>query len=142
MIDSFTGVNDFLSNFYPSSIWYNGDPYATVEQAFQASKTFSDLERQEILAALTPGQAKRLGKKCTLRADWELVKLDIMSELLRKKFSNVTLAKLLIATGDEELIEGNSWGDTYWGVCNGVGENNLGKLLMKVRDELRQSQGS
>lgn len=76
----------------------------------------------------------------SLRPDWEYIRVDVMTELVRKKFSQEPLRSQLIATGDAELIEGNWWNDTFWGVCNGVGENNLGKILMKVRDEIRYFQ--
>lgn len=143
MIDSFEGPYDFLSNFYPAVVRLKDDgcdwPFATVEHAFQAAKTNVEAERIAIWGASSPGRAKKLGRKCTLRADWEQVRLDVMLDLLREKFSDVSLSKMLISTGDEELVEGNWWGDNYWGTVNGVGENHLGKLLMKVRDELRQS---
>ena len=71
-------------------------------------------------------------------SDWEEIKDSIMYLGLRQKFHNPTLQKKLLATGEEELIEGNWWNDTYWGVCNGVGQNNLGKILMEVRDEIRR----
>ena len=64
-----------------------------------------------------------------------------MEEALRKKFSDPGLRKALLDTGDEYLEEGNTWRDEYWGVCNGIGKNRLGKLLMKIRDELRQQEG-
>ena len=86
--------------------------------------------------AETPGLAKKLGRKATIRPDWEKIKLPIMEYLLRQKFGDKTLKALLIGTGDAELVEGNMWGDTYWGVCKGKGENHLGKLLMKIREEL------
>jgi ribA/ribD-fused uncharacterized protein len=90
----------------------------------------------EIRSALTPGKAKRLGRKVTLRANWELIKIDVMLDLVRQKFQDPDLAWMLINTGDAELIEGNHWGDKFWGVCNGEGENHLGKILMQVRDEI------
>jgi predicted NAD-dependent protein-ADP-ribosyltransferase YbiA (DUF1768 family) len=87
----------------------------------------------------TPSQAKWEGRKIPIRKDWEDVKLDVMESLLRVKFADLELKQLLLATGTAKLIEGNFWGDTYWGVCAGIGRNNLGKLLMKIRDELRES---
>ena len=87
--------------------------------------------------AQTPGQAKRLGRKCLLRKDWEEAKDHAMLSVLRAKFANPELKEKLIATGDVELVEGNHWNDTYWGVCNGIGKNMLGKLLMQVREEIK-----
>lgn len=136
MINSFEGKYAFLSNFYDSPIVEDRITYPTNEHYFQAMKTMDSKQRQEIAACDTPGKAKKLGRKVFLRPDWEEVKLGVMETGLRMKFSDPDLANKLIATGNEELIEGNWWGDTYWGVCNDVGENHLGKLLMKIRSEL------
>jgi ribA/ribD-fused uncharacterized protein len=138
-INSFEGDNAFLSNFYPSSIKVDDITYPTVEHAFQASKLDPDnLWVKTAISHLdTPGKAKRFGRKVTLRSNWEQIKNSIMLNLLRLKFSNSALKFLLLETGDEELIEGNYWNDTYWGVCNGEGQNHLGKLLMQVREELK-----
>jgi ribA/ribD-fused uncharacterized protein len=86
---------------------------------------------------LAAGQSKKLGKRVELRPDWEDVKIDIMRQVLKSKFTqNPELKAQLIATGDAELIEGNNWNDRFWGVCRGKGQNHLGKLLMEVRAEL------
>ena len=148
LIDKFDGEYAFLSNYYPSKIVYDIDDehvmYAkTVEHAFHAAKTFNIEEEFDILAANTPGQAKRLGRKCTLRPDWENVKDDVMRTLLRKKFAIPELRDKLLATGDAKLIEGTTWHDNYWGVCScekcgGRGKNRLGELLMEMREELRE----
>ena len=60
-----------------------------------------------------------------------------MRELLELKFEKEPRKTWLLTTGDRELIEENHWGNTFWGVCNGIGENNLGNLLMVVRDKLK-----
>lgn len=141
MINKFEGEYFFLSNFYPSPIVIKDgeDKFIakTVEHYFQYMKTPSMEEGIGILAANTPGKAKRLGRECHLRKDWEQIKDKVMLTALRKKFTIPELKKKLIATGDKELIEGNWWRDTYWGVCEGVGQNKLGKLLMQVREEIR-----
>ncbi len=138
MISAFAGQYRFLSNFYQSVVRMDGVDYPTVEHAFQAAKNPSAAYRERVASAREPGHAKRLGRMVMLRADWEHVKLDVMLALLRIKFyRGGDLADRLLATGDHELVEGNTWGDAYWGVCNGVGENHLGKLLMQVRGELR-----
>lgn len=134
MIDSFSGEYRFLSNFYADP---HGGP--TVEHYFQAAKTLNPDEIEAILRARTPGQAKSMGRKATLRPDWDDIKDGVMLELLRDKFYIKHMRSKLLATGDAELIEGNTWGDTYWGVCNGRGQNKLGKLLMQVRDELKDN---
>ena len=94
----------------------------------------------KIANAKTPGEAKKLARKLPIRPDWEEVKDQIMLDLVRIKFSKSGLKKALLATGDAELIEGNTWNDTYWGVCKGVGQNKLGKILMQVRKELREEE--
>lgn len=137
MIASFTGHHRFLSNFYPSPIEVDGLVYPTVEHAFQAAKTDSVIEKEKIRRAQKPGTAKAWGKKVTLRGDWEQVKVGIMLSLLRKKFHDKVLRSMLLATGDEKLVEGNFWGDTFWGVYKGKGQNMLGMLLMEVRREVQ-----
>lgn len=136
MIDSFCGEYRFLSNFYPSSIEYKGVKYPTVEHAFQATKSL-DLDDRLFIAKLeTPGKAKRAGRNLILRKDWEEIKIEVMRELLVLKFKDDSLANKLKKTEPHELIEGNTWGDKFWGVCNGEGQNWLGKLLMEIREEL------
>ncbi len=114
--------------------------YPSVEHAYQAAKTLDNSSRQIIQDLSSPGAAKKLGRTFKLRDDWDKIKLDIMYELVKEKFSialNAPLKQALLATGDAELIEGNWWRDTYWGVCDGIGSNHLGKILMRVRDEIR-----
>jgi ribA/ribD-fused uncharacterized protein len=98
-----------------------------------------DLERETIYNAATPAQAKRLGGKKHLHhlvPDWDSIKDGIMLQVLRTKFES-PLRFELMKTEDEELREWNWWGDTYWGICNGIGRNMLGKLLMQVREEIK-----
>ncbi len=140
----FFDENRWASNFHEHpevTIYiagYAGAPIAckTVEAAFAASKTFDIEQRIQIALAETPGKAKKMGRKVTLRPDWESVKLEVMLELLSQKFSHPYYKDLLKATGDAYLEETNSWHDIFWGVCNGVGENHLGKLLMQIREVL------
>ena len=100
-----------------------------------------DANGNEILRILSCPEAKRLGGRIPIRYDWESVKLDVMETLLRDKFTrHADLRILLLDTGDRELVEGNTWDDRFWGVCEGVGENHLGRLLMKIRAELREGQ--
>jgi len=131
----FDGVYRFLSNFYYCDVYYDSVRYKSSEHAYQAAKTSDINLREAIRECNTPGDAKKLGRKLPLRTDWDDVKLNEMYKILKSKFSNPKLKKMLVDTGSEELIEGNNWGDVYWGVCIGRGENNLGKLLMKVRSE-------
>jgi ribA/ribD-fused uncharacterized protein len=113
--------------------------YPTVEHAFQAAKTLDPTGREMIRRATSPKQAKALGYKVKLRPDWESVKLNVMEQCLREKFKPGTqLSQELLATGSRELVEGNTWNDTFWGVCRGQGKNHLGRLLMKIRKELEE----
>lgn len=135
MINSFRGQYSFLSNFYEIPIVYDGIRYGSAEAAFQAQKTLS-LSEREAMSFLTPLKAKKAGKHIALRGDWENVKLNIMYEICKAKFmQNENLRQLLIATCHEELIEGNDRGDRFWGTVDGIGENNLGKILMRIRAE-------
>lgn len=138
-ITSFKEEYAFLSNFYPITIPFEGVLYPSVENAFQAAKSI-DPEHRALCSASTPGQSKRIGRRVTLIENWENTKLGLMKSLVRRKFYNPDLAALLIATGNIELIEGNTWGDQFWGVCDGIGENHLGKILMEIRDECNSTE--
>ena len=139
MIGSFTGPHQFLSNFYLAEIDFEDATYASVEHAYQAAKTRDRREREQVRRAKSPGAAKRAGRRVILRPDWDSIKIEVMRRLVRQKFyTDSVLAGRLRATGAQELIEGNSWNDTFWGQCPlGVGFNHLGKILMEVRGELR-----
>ncbi len=136
MIGGFRDEYAFLSNFYPCQIWFGDRTTTSVEHAYQAAKAALDTQRDDILNAPTPGKAKRLGRDVQLRLGWEAEKVEIMLALLRQKFKDPMLRKQLLATGHHELVEVNNWGDTFWGWCEGVGQNMLGKLLMQVREEV------
>lgn len=137
-IKGFRGDYYFLSNFYPCRIAYNGKIYGNTEAAFQAQKTVNAAEQDEF-TNLSPGEAKRKGRRVTLRKDWESVKNGIMLDIIRCKFKDPRLMECLLNTGDAYLEETNTWNDRYWGVCRGSGENHLGKILMQVRDEIRNT---
>lgn len=135
MINEFRGRYYFLSNFSDSKIEINGNTFLNAESAFQS---FKNLERQSEFCNLDPSSSKRKGRRIKLRNDWELVKDDIMYQVVKAKFEqNEDLKLKLIATNDQYLEEGNTWNDTYWGVCKGRGKNMLGKILMRVRSELQ-----
>lgn len=140
-ITSFRGPYVFLSNFSPHPVTMpGGRTYQTAEHAFQAAKAITQQDHDFIAGQETPGRAKRAGRSVQCRADWETVKNEVMLAIIRAKFSRhfpEGPADLLEATGDADLIEGNTWGDQYWGVCNGVGQNWLGKILMAVRADNR-----
>lgn len=139
MITSFRGEYFFLSNFYPAKVTYDGMEFKNNEAAFQAAKC---PERAKEFCNLGASEAKRLGRKVKLRKDWEKIKVQVMYDICTAKFtSNPDLMIKLLNTKDEILIEGNNWGDRTWGVCNGVGKNVLGKILMLIRKELNEKQG-
>jgi ribA/ribD-fused uncharacterized protein len=141
-ITNFRGAYFFLSNFFVRDLTLDNVVYRSGEHAFQAQKAFRLDERTYVMDALTPTEAKRRGRLVALRIGWEEEKLAIMERVVRAKFKDAQLAHLLKKTGDAQLIEGNTWDDDYWGVVVGRGENDahgenhLGKILMKVRDEL------
>lgn len=138
IIDNFHGKHYYLSNFYEHPVEFQGVIYPTNEHAFQAAKTLDRVSRLVVRDAKTPGQSKGLGRRLVLRPDWEQVKVMIMLDICREKFKKGSvLALRLFDTGDALLVEGNTWGDRVWGTVNGEGTNYLGKILMKVRAELR-----
>lgn len=141
-ISEFRGKHAFLSNFFPRRIIFERAVYPTVEHAYQAAKTLDEAERERIRKARTPGEAKAIGKKVTLRKDWCQIRVEVMLNLLRAKFSNPRLRQALLDTGAIDIEEGNLWGDRFWGVDirTGKGENWLGRLLMQVRAEERTGQ--
>lgn len=138
-IDSFSGDFRWLSNFAEAPVMLDGWEYPTTEHAYQAAKTVDFNEREAVLACETPGRAKRMGRKITMRPDWDEVKEAVMLDLTRQKYTLPEYRERLLATGNREIVEGNTWGDTFWGVCKGVGKNKLGRILMQVRDEIRRS---
>jgi ribA/ribD-fused uncharacterized protein len=141
-ITRFTGEYRFLSNFYPKSVMLDGVVYPTVENAYQASKTIDKLIRLRF-GSCTPAEAKKKGRLIPIRPDWDKVKVDIMRDLVAQKFEPPSpLGNMLLATIPNELIEGNHWGDKFWGcVIDGdkfIGENMLGKILMEIRNGIHK----
>lgn len=138
IVDSFEGKFRFLSNFWPAPTQYQGIIYPSAEHTYVASKTDDPELRKIVLLLEKPGEAKRLGRSFPIKKDWGKIKFGIMSEIVKDKFfRNQDLGGDLLATNSMLLIEGNWWGDVYWGICEGKGLNNLGKILMNVREQLR-----
>jgi len=141
-IDRFDGAYRFLSNFWPSPwVELDGVAYHSVEHAYQAAKTLNLNDRKQFNdGTITAGAAKRIGQSLIIRPDWELVKVYTMTDLVEQKFQDEKLFGLLIETFPFDLIEGNNWHDDFWGDCKCEkhkdipGLNNLGKILMKIRD--------
>jgi N-glycosidase YbiA len=152
MIDSFSGKYRFLSNFYPCEIHYKGIIYPSVEHFYVAmkvdnSQVIDDVEytleefRTFISKVNNPGKAKKIGQKLLIRESWNTIRLKVMEYGIKQKFTtNENLKSKLLSTQNLELIEGNEWGDVFWGVSNSKGENNLGKILMKIRNEIRNDE--
>jgi ribA/ribD-fused uncharacterized protein len=139
IIDSFTGKNRFLSNFYPCMVYLDGVSYPSVEHAYQAAKTLDKTLRVQFQSC-TSAESKRLGTKLPLRSDWEQIKLQVMQNLLEQKFSKgSSLWNMLEKTKGNTLVEGNYWHDNVYGSCTcrkcgDKGRNELGKMLMQIRD--------
>lgn len=136
MIKQFKGEYFFLSNFYETPVSYEGITYQNNEAAFQAQKTLDIKERMQF-SNLNSSEAKQKGRRIKLRNDWEEAKEQVMYEICKAKFDqHPELMEKLLLTGNRPLEEGNHWGDRVWGTVDGVGENKLGKILMKIRSEL------
>jgi ribA/ribD-fused uncharacterized protein len=142
MIKEFRGENWFLSNFFITPVTFRGIVYPSSENAYMSAK--SDDPQWKAYCAnpnITPADAKENAKYIRLVNDWHILKFIVMEECLRSKFENPTLREKLLATGTQNIQEGNWWGDRIWGVDlkenPNIGENHLGRLLMKIRDELK-----
>lgn len=136
-INSFRDEYYFLSNFYECYVTYNGLTYKNNEAAFQAQKCINPKDREKF-CNLRASESKKLGRRVVLRKDWEDIKIKVMTDIVKAKFKqNEDLQKKLLATEDAYLEEENTWGDRIWGTVNGVGANNLGRILMNVRKELQ-----
>jgi len=134
----------WLSNFYPIDPFeYDGISYSSVETFYVAMKTLEKSER-EFISKLEPNKAKRYGstyhnKNFVLREDWDSIKLDVMEFGLRRKFSQEKFKNLLLLTRDIYIEETNNWGDVFWGCLpSGEGSNHLGKIIMRIRQELQE----
>lgn len=143
-INSFRGKYFFLSNFYPCTVVYEGMTYPSVEHAFQAAKTLDIEVRKGFQVCPTPEEAKYCGRRVKLRGDWEDIKIEVMTSLVRDKFTrniaHMDLRAALLDTGSAELEEGNNHRDKFWGTVKGSGRNELGKILMQIRTELRDAE--
>lgn len=132
----------WLSNFYGAPItWKDGTVFPTVEHGFHYLKTKDKEWRKRILKCKTPGDAKRAGHQCPMQPGWDNIKVNLMTELVRRKFQqNPDLREKLLATGSRPLEEDAHW-DTFWGTGvtggKGKGKNMMGKILKQVRRELQ-----
>lgn len=128
----------FLSNFYERSFEYSERKWASSEHAYQAMKSPVISQQDWVRASVSPGQAKKRGRQLAIIRDgWDDQKLFFMEDILHHKFIDGYLRSLLLQTGDAELIEFAPWNDQFWGVnADYQGENHLGRILMKVREEI------
>ncbi|MHB2032908.1 MAG: NADAR family protein [Gemmatimonadaceae bacterium] len=136
-IDAFEGEWEFLSNYYAYPVTFDGITYPTAEHAYQAAKTLDPATRLRVLAVPSPDDAKRVGREAVHRPNWQHMKLEVMHDILSAKFTEPQLRDALLTTGNATLIEGNDWGDVFWGKCGSAGQNHLGRLLMELRSRLR-----
>lgn len=139
-IEEFQEEYRFLSNMWECPVYYDDMLWSSAEHAYQAAKTLIKVEKDMVMASASPYAAKKAGRMVTLREDWDNVRLEIMHDIVLAKFSLSPLRERLLETGERTLREGNSWNDTFWGVCDGIGKNHLGRTLMTVRIELRKLQ--
>ena len=140
MINEFKGEYRFLSNFFMTDVMYDGQLWPSSEHAYMAAKTTCSMTRALINYAPTPAEAKKIGRNLVLRPGWDSMKYAVMHEILMDKFErNAIIRQKLIDTGDQQLVEGNWWGDKIWGVClkTGQGQNKLGEALMTVRTHMQ-----
>lgn len=141
-IDLFRGEYYFLSNMYPCRINVNGLSFISSESLYQSFKLLDTEERKQF-QSMDGYKAKKFfaSRKDLIRPDWHDIKLDVMKLVVYYKFKqNPYLINLLLQTGDAQLIEGNNWGDIFWGVCKNKGSNHLGKILMDLRSQFKSSQ--
>jgi ribA/ribD-fused uncharacterized protein len=134
-ISEFSGQYRWLSNFWLAPIEIQGWSFASTEHAYQAAKSLDPEDWKLIQRQQSPSYAKFHGSKLKLRPDWNEIKLAVMWEITACKYDqHPDLHAKLMTTKGIELIEGNHWGDTFWGVCRGKGENHLGRIIMEYRD--------
>lgn len=133
---------NFLSNFYPCSITYNGILYPSVENFYQAMKT-TDVSLRIKISKMIPGKAKRLAKDIKIRKDWDEIKVQVMNYGLEQKFSKPDFKEKLSKINDK-IVEENYWHDNFWGdcicgKCEKKGKNVLGKMLMNIKSKYGKS---
>jgi ribA/ribD-fused uncharacterized protein len=160
VISSFTGEHHWLSNFSPHPVVFSGKTFPTTEHLFVWHKTDDEDERLKVFGRevwddehnevvrvpLTPGQVKRLGRMLPLRREWDDMKVGVMFTCLQLKITQHPEVGLkLLGTKDTFLVEGNTWGDNFWGCTPNrgtmggwIGNNWLGRLWMMHRQDLQR----
>ena len=127
----------FMSNYYPCRVTYNGLTYESSEAAYQAQKE-SDPEKRKLYCNVSPSIARLYAEQINLAPTWDLIKDQIMYEVNKAKFTQNEGFKELLLEVSEDIVQENTWNDTYWGVCNGVGLNKFGKILTRIKEELKE----
>lgn len=133
----------FLDNCFLTDISYEGLIYPSAESAFQASKLIDNKERMPF-TAYKQDKVKQKGYYIEPYHGWETKRLEIMEQILREKFrQHSDLYEKLLQTRGYKLIAGNKKREKYWGVnlITWEGDNHLGQILMKLRNEFEQSGG-
>jgi N-glycosidase YbiA len=130
-----------FSNFSLQGFYLDGEYWKTVEHYFQGQKFLDEAQRQRVARAATPKEAKRFGRQSGLREGWDEMRDDVMRRGVLEKFrTHADIREILLATGDEELIEASP-SDYYWGCgAKGTGKNRLGQILMETRTILRNQE--
>lgn len=144
VIDSFRGDNRWLSNFELAPLTVNKWIFPSNENLYQAMKSRGENVEQTFtdFCAMTPGQSMRAGRKLQYRDDWESIKVMVMTHINWLKYGSYwDLYRKLMATNGTWLVEGNTWKDRFWGVTDGTGANNLGTVLMDIRESLLRDNG-
>lgn len=141
-IPYYEASNFVFSNFSAHTVTFGDVTYSTAEHAFHAQK-FSDQDLcDRIRLCGSPLAAWELARslKQYRRADWNAVKVGILTDIVRAKVSqHPEVKRALLATGDQEIIERNPE-DDFWGDgADGKGQNQTGKILMRIRGELQQA---
>ena len=144
VVPKFEGEFFFLSNFYEAPFSWRGNEFRTAEHAFQAAKAYHIPDStidvmgaywNKVVEAPDPAKAKYAGRSVNIDVkSWDAQKVQYMREIIHAKFYDVPgLAGQLVNTGVMLLVEGNTWGDKFWGRCEGKGLNTLGTILMEER---------
>ena len=139
-IKEFKGRYRFLSNFYLTPVIIDGMQFRSAEHAYMSFKSNNkDWKLKCMSTDIPPGQIKKLSKDIVLVEHWDKNKTHTMEKVIWAKFQSQLMKEQLLETGDAIIEEGNEWNDRFWGVDlkTGIGENNLGIILMKTRDKLR-----
>ena len=135
----FNGEHRWLSNFQAAPVRLDGVEYPSVENAYQAAKR--PLNDRQAFRTCSAAEAKKLNKGYEVPNQFHEQKEQIMQNLVQQKFQIAGLRARLVATGNATIVEDNWWGDRFWGVCKGMGENRLGKIIMQIRNEIKKEKG-